>query len=313
MKKQIIAGITLCAVLFLAIVVGINFMRAVQPLRSAETVTPMPQPKKVTLLAFGDSGGPNEHQKAIAAQLDKASADAIIHTGDIAYYEGTATQLKQQFDDIYSETVKKNILPTPGNHDYITRTAGPYLDYFKERLTALNAQQNGRYYSTNIGRVHVVSLDSNDSLRGSDTTMQKWLESDLASQPTNTTTVVFFHHPPFAGNTTHKSDQIVRTKLVPIFDKYRVSVVLSGHNHNYVRTCPLQFSVTKEACQKNGTTYIVTGGGGKDLYAFKEPTPSYVAKQASVFHFVKLEFLPNGAIILTAIDESGKTIDSYKF
>lgn len=261
-------------------------------------------------LAFGDSGGLTTGQKNIAKLLETTPSRFIIHTGDIAYQQGTASQLRAQFIEYYSNSIKNKTYPTLGNHDDYTDNGGPYLGYFAKQLNSASKGAGGRYYSKDIGKFHIVSLDTNDSLAQlakGDNSMIDWLIDDL-SKTRDEEIVVFFHHPPFAGNTTHESNEFVKEKLVPVFDKYKVRLVFSGHNHNYLRTCKLTYSSSKELCQPQGTTYIVTGGGGKDIYQFKQPTPAYVASQSATYHFVKTELIQN-KLHLTAIDENGKSID----
>ena len=64
---------------------------------------------------------------------------------------------------------------------------------------------------------------------------------------------------------------------VPLFDKYQVDLVISGHNHCYERTLPLrQGAITANTAQtidsELGTTYITAGGGGQVLAPGFYPT-----------------------------------------
>ena len=49
--------------------------------------------------------------------------------------------------------------------------------------------------------------------------------------------------------------RVVRSDLVPLFEKYDVQMVFSGHDHDYERGTV------------NGIKYVVTGGGGERLRA----------------------------------------------
>ena len=66
-----------------------------------------------------------------------------------------------------------------------------------------------------------------------------WLKQDLAAN-TQPWTVVYFHHPPYTKGS-HNSDTEaelinMRQKIVPIFERYKVDLVLSGHSHSYERS-----------------------------------------------------------------------------
>jgi hypothetical protein len=57
---------------------------------------------------------------------------------------------------------------------------------------------------------------------------------------------------------------------VPLFDKYQVDLVISGHNHCYERALPLRSgTITAHGAEsidsELGTTYITAGGGGQTL------------------------------------------------
>ena len=67
----------------------------------------------------------------------------------------------------------------------------------------------------------------------------QWLKQDLAAN-TLPWTVVYFHHPPYSKGS-HNSDieiELVnmRERVVPIFERYKVDLVLSGHSHSYERS-----------------------------------------------------------------------------
>src|SRR5207247_1297767 len=60
-----------------------------------------------------------------------------------------------------------------------------------------------------------------------------------------------FHHPIYSSGKKHGSDLKLRGKLEPLFVRYGVNAVFSGHDHIYERTIPQQ-----------GIHYFVTGAGG---------------------------------------------------
>jgi hypothetical protein len=78
-----------------------------------------------------------------------------------------------------------------------------------------------------------------------------WLEAELAKD-TSDWKVCFFHHPPYSSGSKHGSDKQLREIVEPIFVKYGVKVVLTGHDHFYERIKP----------QKE-IYYFVSGAGGK--------------------------------------------------
>ncbi len=116
--------------------------------------------------------------------------------------------------------------------------------------------------------------------------------------------IVMFHKPMYSPLSKQLEEYIVRDKYQPLFDKYDVDIVISGHNHIYSRTVPLSFNkidisqpiVDKKSSSSNsvfanpnGTTFLVVGTGGDELYKIIE-NPYYIANQYNEgFGFVDLK------------------------
>ena len=79
----------------------------------------------------------------------------------------------------------------------------------------------------------------------------KWVEQELASSGSDWKIAVF-HHPLYSSGDRHGSDLRLRDVLEPLFLKYNVSVVLTGHDHFYERVKP-----------QKGIAYFVVGSGGQ--------------------------------------------------
>jgi 3',5'-cyclic AMP phosphodiesterase CpdA len=79
----------------------------------------------------------------------------------------------------------------------------------------------------------------------------KWVEDEL-KKSREAWKIPYFHHPLYSSGEYHGSDVRLRRALEPIFIKYGVSVVFTGHDHIYERTKP-----------QHGITYFVVGSGGE--------------------------------------------------
>ena len=79
----------------------------------------------------------------------------------------------------------------------------------------------------------------------------EWLENELKAS-TSKWKIPVFHHPLYSSGDRHGSDLRLREVLEPLFLKYNVSVVLTGHDHFYERTKP-----------QKGIVYFVVGSGGQ--------------------------------------------------
>ena len=78
-----------------------------------------------------------------------------------------------------------------------------------------------------------------------------WFEKELKDSDSDWK-IPYFHHPPYSSGERHGSDTQMRQPLEPLFLKYNVSVVLTGHDHFYERTKP-----------QKGIVYFVCGSGGQ--------------------------------------------------
>lgn len=78
----------------------------------------------------------------------------------------------------------------------------------------------------------------------------------------------------YSSNTQHGSDGGLRDIWGPLFDRYQVDLVISGHVHAYERTNPMRAGQpTREVAPggtvhppADGTTYVCVGGGGNGLF-----------------------------------------------
>ncbi len=162
----------------------------------------------------------------------------------------------------------------------------PFLDAAGNRFPVMGT------FSFRSGDAHFTVLDSNIHVRWNTPQLREWLEKDLAGARDATWRFVVFHHPPFSGNRDYQ--EMWMGQLWPIFMKYGVDVVFTGHVHTYQRTRPLRFSPAPRAVaaldpatqqgelqgelewdtvwdgkaesRPDGIIHIVTGAGGANLH-----------------------------------------------
>jgi len=174
-------------------------------------------------------------------------------------YKLVAPSLPAGFIQLEGSSVSADPASYDGDRLFAVPAEGygpPYLDIFS--LPA-NGESGGvpsgteQYYSIDYGNVHIVSLDSQLSMRDAtqQEEMKNWLIDDLSAN-TRDWTVVIFHHPPYTKGANHDSDDTefgdpvlgngdrpewdMRNSFTPIFEQYGVDVVYSGHSHSYERS-----------------------------------------------------------------------------
>jgi glucose/arabinose dehydrogenase/PKD repeat protein len=269
----------------------------------------------IRFLAFGDSGTGSAAQSQVAARMAAESFDLAVHVGDVAYGNealqggGHFNEYDDWFFGMYASSLRTHpFYPVIGNHDDEVADAWPFRQVFvlpENGATPQYPDHAERYYSFDYGPVHFVGLDTETAFRddpGRQAAQLAWLEQDLAatSQPWR---VVFFHRSPYSTGAEHGSDLEVRQKFAPLFERYGVQLVLSGHDHDYERTFPM-----RDFGGPSSVTYVVTGGGGAALYPVG--SASWTALSASVYHFVRAS-VSTCVLQVEAVDSGGAVFDRY--
>ncbi len=241
----------------------------------------------VRFLAFGDSGGGGADQYALLDQMMTVPFDLMIHTGDIAYDNGTIAEFEDNVFGVYGNLFRSiPFFPAPGNHEYnSTADAAPFRSVF-----SLPGDTGETWYSYDWGPIHFVSLDTEADYA----TQIAWLDQDLTLS-TKPWTILYLHRPPYSSGE-HGSDTGLRAKLAPVLKNHHVQLVLAGHDHDYERMIP-----------QDGVAYVVTGGGGKGTRPVG--TSPFTAYSTDVIHFVYGEVIGD-ELTLHAIDAQGKEFDS---
>lgn len=254
-----------------------------------------------TFVVLGDSRSNAESHRRVIERVSREVPDFILGTGDMVD-DGAKQDQWQTFFDVERELLADNVyFPSVGNHDRQGRgrTADTYRSYFS---VPDNGGDSERYYSFAYANARVLVLDSNAhsfSLTG----QTAWIERELIAarqDPRVRHIFVVMHHPPFSVSL-HGGQRDLRERWTPLFEKYAVSAVFSGHDHAYQRA------------EKNGVRYFVSGGAGAPLYP-RSPRASAVDKATvlrfeRVFHYLRVS-ISAGNLNVTAIRVDGSTIES---
>ncbi|RKH98943.1 discoidin domain-containing protein [Corallococcus sp. AB038B] len=236
---------------------------------------------KAHFTAMGDFGTGGSMQAKVMAVMNTPQwrSELLLALGDNAYPNGTDAEFQEHlFKPMAGLLREVPMFATPGNHEYVTNQAQPYLDNMY--LPANNPQGSERYYSFDWGPVHFISLDSNCAVglasadRCTLAAQKAWAESDLAAN-TRPWTVAFFHHPSWSSGE-HGSQLTMRRQFGPLFEKYGVDLVLTGHDHDYERSKPMYGDNVASSTQR-GIPYLVVGSGGATLRPFATSQPAWTA------------------------------------
>ena len=126
----------------------------------------------------------------------------------------------------------------------------------------------------------------------------RWLEKELAASHDDWK-IAFFHHPLYSSGDRHGSDLRLREVLEPLFVKYNVSVVLTGHDHFYERVKP-----------QKGITYFVVGSGGQLRPGNIDRGSGITAKGFDTDQAFMAAEIVGDEMYFNAISRQGQTVDS---
>lgn len=192
----------------------------------------------------------------------------VVHVGDVVPDGNKKEQWPMEWLLPAGELMSRvPVYVAIGNHEENAHWFYDYMSY----------PQPENFYSFDYGNAHFVILDSNKlkeiALGGK---QYQWFDKDMRESKA-TWKFVFLHHPLYSSDDDDYGDtwngkastlgDLQTRKLAPLFEKHKVDIVWSGHIHFYERTWPIRAG---KIDQKNGVTYIQTGGGGSDL---EEPSP----------------------------------------
>lgn len=214
--------------------------------QTTQTVTPgLKLPMKegsVRFMAVGDTGRGNREQNELAKVMFDYHKlypfEFVILTGDNIYYQETAEDLKTKFENVYRPLLDGGVkfYASLGNHDESNQR---FYEHFN--------MGGEEYYRLQKGDVAFYALNTTYL----DKRQIEWLEAQLAKDESKWK-IAFFHHPPYSSGKRHGSDEKIREIVEPLFIKYSVDVVFTGHEHFYERVKP-----------QKGIYYFVTGAGGE--------------------------------------------------
>ena len=246
----------------------------------------------VKFAVVGDTGTGGSDQYAVGKQIVNFRAkfpfDFAIMLGDNMYGgQGSPKDFNKKFEAPYKPLLdaKVKFYAALGNHDNPNQRS----------YTGFN--MNGeRYYtfkpSLNAG-VRFFALDSNYM----DPKQLEWFEKELAASGSDWK-IAFFHHPPYASGM-HGSDEILKNQLEPLFLKYGVNVVFTGHEHFYERIKP-----------QKGIQYFVEGSSAKLRKGDINSRSGLTAFGYDDGYTFMLAEIVGDELYFQTITERGQTIDS---
>ena len=230
------------------------------------------------------------------------NADAVLALGDLQYEDGSLLAFRAGYDRTWGRFARFTY-PTAGNHEFHTRGAEGYFDYWASRGRPTGSRRTASY-SFDLGAWHVISLDS--TCGPACAPRDAFLKRDLASNLSECT-LAFWHHPYFNSGAVHGEEMLgnVRSLWDQLFAA-GADVVVNGHEHNYQRYAPQGPS---GRATPEGIREFVVGTGGRSHYGLlDEKDPNYQTGDATHFGVLRL-FLRAGSYSWEFVATGGSLVD----
>jgi predicted phosphodiesterase len=242
----------------------------------------------VKFAVIGDNGTGDRPEYEVGAQMARARAsfafDSVIMLGDNMYGSQEPADFIRKFEQPYKALLDAGVqfFATLGNHDnQLNRYYKPF------------SMGGERYYTFAKKNVRFFVLDSD----GLDPKQMAWLDEVLKSS-TDEWKICYFHHPLYSDGGTHGSAVELRVVLEPLFLRYGVAVVFSGHEHFYERLAP-----------QKGIYYFIEGAGGQlrrgDIVRSEFKAAGFDQDQS----FMLVEIV-GSELFFQAISRTGQIVDS---
>lgn len=194
-------------------------------------------------------------------------ANFLLHAGDLINSRNRDHEWGEWFYAggwIYSTMPS---IATPGNHEYYNNSQGVYAltEHWKPTFTLPENGPEGyeeTVYYIDYQGVRFISLNSPrfDESKEDMEVQSRWLR-EVLEQNDQQWTIVTMHHPIYS-TALGRDNEVLRKGLQPIFEEYKVDLVLQGHDHTYGRGTNLPIGKS-EKNSLDGPIYVVSVSGPK--------------------------------------------------
>jgi hypothetical protein len=274
---------------FRGIAAAAKALRAVSEQQTIGPAVKLPlKTGSVRFAIIGDSGTGEHPQIEVGQQMAKFRKDFpfdfVLMMGDNIYGSKTAEDFRKKFEHPYEPLLTAGVqfYASLGNHDHTS-----------ERLYKPFNMNGQRYYTFKNANVQFFALDSNYM----DPAQLDWLDHQLSGSGA-TWKICYFHHPLYSHGKFHGSDVDLRARLEPMLVKYKVDVVLNGHEHVYERVKPQQ-----------GIYYFVLGNSGELRLNNLNPSPDTEKGFDTDRTFAMFE-IAGDEFHFQVVSRTGATVDS---
>lgn len=261
--------------------------------------------------------------------------DLVTIAGDLSYASVTPPNGEVEwswdawFLQIEPYAATAPMMMTVGNHEEcpgtITNATGTYPIGFAAFTARVGMPANGfsnLWFSYTHRNVAYISVSS-EHPHGPNDPQHLWAEAALAAVDRSVTPwVVFTQHRPLLSSDASEpqlpgsGDFILAWE--PLLLKYKVDVVVVGHQHMYERTGALVNGTIVTPCingtytNPGGPIYLVIGTSGADMdFTYVEPQPAWSLVRLSEYSYLTMLATAGTSLQFELVDVNGIAHDSF--
>ena len=230
-------------------------------------------------------------------------------------------EIVEPIDDIMKTVI--------GNHEIEDGNLDEILEHYDDDF------QSKQYYSFRYSNTFVLVM-SKETEYEEDSEQYEFVEESLenaSDDPSIDWIIVALHRQMYGSPTSavgHEDSDLIDV-YHPLFQKYGVDLVLSGHNQYYERTYPLNyysdeeedddgsdgpFITTREETNysnPDGQIFITVGTGGQSIFEFTDRKPYVVSQFDEGFGFLDITITDGGKRLVGIFYENddGSIVDQF--
>ncbi len=243
--------------------------------------------------------------RTVGAAMAAYQPDFALHLGDVIYPKGLHAHYSSGYFRPFGELIRHApMYVVVGNHDVMNAAGQQVLANFHLPTNPVTGDE--RCFSFARGPVRIIALDCNTSITNGpykpDHPTHQFLMRELArcTEPW----IVVASHYPIRSASRQGHNGPLQSVLLPELERHQVSLYLSGHDHCYQRFGPNE---------RWPVPMVVSGGGGKRLYAIKEDPRVQLGAESlhKAYHWCGAE-ISGGVFRVVARDVAGVVLDTFE-
>ncbi|MGD1837754.1 MAG: metallophosphoesterase family protein [Nitrososphaeraceae archaeon] len=276
---------------------------------------------KIIFAAVGDFDDYLDHDYQVFENIKETNANFILALGDLDYDENVSRwigKIQNEFQELYPN----NIFPVIGNHDERDKNGVKDL---RDAFEILKTGGGEGYYEFEKENIKFIMMNSQeDFMAGSD--QHQFVAEKLRAAKLNPLydwIIVCYHWPSvYTKEDHHKAYKKFYKYYHKLFDENGVDLVLTGHNHCYMRTFPLKplnyengkawksVVVSDDDDEYNdvdGRVCVTIGTGGRKLR--KNSEDKHVAQKYDKYDDDKIT---NGILVISLSENKKELLCEFK-